>query len=56
MAKVVIMGAGIGGVSRAYEIRAGLEPHFKRNVRAGSTDPVHEKFILKMMGIEKLKS
>ena len=26
-----------------------------RKVRKGDTDPIHEKFILKMLGIEKLK-
>ena len=35
--------------------KIGFEKYFMRKVRKGDTDPVHEKFILKMMGIEKLK-
>jgi len=35
---------------------AAFEKYHMRKVRIGSTDPVHEKFILKMMGIEKLKT
>jgi sulfide:quinone oxidoreductase len=36
--------------------KVAFEKYHMRKVRTGSTDPVHEKFILKMMGIEKLKS
>jgi sulfide:quinone oxidoreductase len=35
--------------------KIGFEKYFMRKVRKGDTDPIHEKFILKMMGIEKLK-
>ena len=36
--------------------KVAFEKYHLRKVRRGSTDPIHEKFILKMMGIEKLKS
>ena len=36
--------------------KIGFEKYFMRKVRKGDTDPVYEKFLLKMMGIEKLKN
>lgn len=36
--------------------KVAFEKYHMRKVRTGSTDPVHEKYILKLMGIEKLKN
>jgi sulfide:quinone oxidoreductase len=36
--------------------KIGFEKYFMRKVRKGDTDPAYEKFLLKMMGIEKLKN
>ena len=63
MAKVVIMDAGIGDMSLAYEIRTGpgrehevLAALRMLKVRKDDTDPAYEKFLLTMIGIEKLKT
>ena len=65
MAEVVIMDAGIGGVSLPSESRAELGCEHEvpavsalriLKVRKGDTDPTNEKFPLKMIGIEKLKT
>lgn len=36
--------------------KVGFEKYFMRKVRKGDTDPAYEKFLLKMIGIEKLKT
>jgi sulfide:quinone oxidoreductase len=36
--------------------KIGFEKYFMRKVRKGDTDPAYEKFLLKMIGIEKLKT
>ena len=47
MASIVVLGAGIGGVSAAYQIRPDLD--------STHTKPLYEKYILRLLGIERLK-
>jgi NADH dehydrogenase FAD-containing subunit len=51
MARVVVLGAGLGGVACAYEMKKKLA-----KVRVGSVAPVYEKYLLSTLGIESLKS
>ena len=43
MAHIVVLGAGIGGMPAAYELRAAL-----------GTEPVYEKYVLKAIGVTRL--
>ena len=100
MAHVVVLGAGIGGMTAAYDLRGELneqdhtvtvigdtgaafvaipqipprnvtwskegkwvhlakvayEKYFLNKMKRGGTEPVYEKYILKMLGINRLKS
>ena len=100
MAHVVVLGAGIGGMTAAYDLRGELnrqdhtvtvigdtgaafvaipkipprnvtwfkegkwahlakvthEKYFLNKMERGGTEPVYEKYILKMLGINRLKS
>ena len=38
-----------------HKAKVGFEKYFLRKMKKGSTDPMYEKFILKMMGIDKLQ-
>lgn len=66
MARIVVLGGGIGGLSAAYELRAALGrdhevtlvtegTHFLRKMRTGKVEPVYEKYVLKALGILRLK-
>jgi L-2-hydroxyglutarate oxidase LhgO len=46
MAHIVVIGAGIGGIPCAYELR---------KVYRGSIAPVYETYVLKALGIVSLK-
>jgi sulfide:quinone oxidoreductase len=35
--------------------KIGFEKYFMRKVKTGNIDPVYEKYVLKTLGIEKLK-
>ncbi len=66
MAKVVMMGAGIGGISQVCELRQALgrehsnmpiacEKYFLHKVRRAKTEPCYEKAVMKMVGAVRLK-
>ena len=44
-----------GGGKWVHLAKIGFEKYFLRKVKKGSTDPLYEKFVLKTMGIKKLK-
>ncbi len=81
MAHIVIMGAGLGGMPAADELRPAFvalpripprnvnwfkkgkwvhvakiafEKYFMRKMKAGNSEPVYEKYVLKAVGIERL--
>jgi hypothetical protein len=45
MAKIVVLGAGTGGMPAAYETKEML----------GNSEPFYEKAMLKALGIERIK-
>lgn len=66
MAKVVVTGAGIGGISEVCELRQGLgrehptvpiacEQDSLHEVHRAKTGPYHEKAVMKMMGARRLQ-
>ncbi|MGB5245943.1 MAG: hypothetical protein WBM54_06995 [Woeseia sp.] len=71
MAKIAVMGAGIGGISQVYELREKLgkehevflvhlakiayEKYFLHKVRKAKTEPYYEKAVMKMVGALRLK-
>ena len=38
-----------------HQAKVGFEKYFIRKMRKGNTDPMYERFILKMLGINKLE-
>jgi NADH dehydrogenase FAD-containing subunit len=62
MAQILVLGAGIGGMPAAYELRKALAKehrvtvvNFLRKMKRGSCEPVYEKVIMGLLGIRKLK-
>ncbi len=66
MAKVVVMGAGIGGIPQICELRQALgrahsimliacEKYFLHKVRRAKTEPYDEKAVMKMVRALRLK-
>jgi hypothetical protein len=71
MAHIAIIGAGLGGVPWAYTLRnvtwaregkwvhlakVAFEKYFLRKIRTGSVTPVYEKYVLRALGIDSLKT
>ena len=84
MAHIVIMGAGIGGMPMAYDMRkrarkedritvvsnvacfvegkwvhlakVAFEKYFIRKMKKGTSEPAYEKYVMKAIGVEKLKT
>ena len=50
MAHVIVLGAGLGGIPMAYELKEELH-----KVRSGTAEPFYEKYVFRALGIGKLK-
>lgn len=46
MARIVVLGAGLGGMAAAYAFK----------MRHGTSEPIYEKYIMGLLGIERLKN
>ncbi len=61
MARVIVVGAGIGGMNAALVGRwvnlaeLAFEKYFLAQMKSGNTEPIHQKYVVKALGIDKLK-